>query len=527
MKEDSKLKTLFSPEKIIYFIIGLALLVWTVAFVIDFTKIHYGLFYVYKFLFKPYHFYFSQFDFFALLCGLFGLWLYYLVGKYFVSALTVYVPKGVRISLIFITGLGWMMVLMELWTIFGLLHRITVIITFLFLLILFAILTKRRMNKEDESLQGNVTFFYYRRGAQAFAYRSYLKTITQPKNIFEKIFIRMAQFLIGLMLFLHFYHGVFQPVTYWDSLILYVGYARKIYYLGGFPFKAVAQVGIGLGANYPHLYPLSSAVIAKLWGEWSDIFAQIIPPICSLMTVILMFHIVLRLSRNRLVSYIVTLLVVSIPYFIAFSEYATDYAVAIMFTAGFLYCAMMYIETGLFGYFALATFITAFSCHINYLMLGLWFIWLALLVISHTLLKGRNQEVFAATEMTLDEGEPYFTRRSMMPKLHRFILQKRTILVILLCLIITIPWYIRNFVLTGNPVYAFFTNIFKGSVNVNPEVLQSCFVEWTVNGDGIGGFGWDLLTKIKSTWKFFVTDLNTSWKLAPVLDLLFREYLSF
>ena len=516
MNGNNKIKEIFSLRNVFYFIAGLLVLSCSIAFTIYFTSIHYGLFYVYTYLFKAYHFYFSQFDFFALICGFLGLWLYYLVGKYFVSAIEIYVPKCVKVSLGFITGLGWMMVVMELWTMAHLLNRITIIITFLFLLILFAILTKRRMNKVDPSLQGNVTFFYYRRGAQSFAYQSYLKTISQPKNIVEKIFVKLAKFLIGLMLFLHFYHGVFQPVTYWDALILYVGYARKIYYLGGFPFKAVAQVGIGLGANYPHLYSLLSAVIATLCGEWSDIFAQIIPPLCSLFAVILMFHIVLRLSRNKVVAYLTTLLIISIPYFIAYSEYATDYAVAILFTAGFLYCAMMYIETGLLGYFSLATFITAFACHINYLMLGLWFIWFLMIIIAHTFLRGRNQEIFVVTQMTLDQGEPGFTRLSMIERFSRFITQKRTILTAAFCVLLTSPWYIRNYILTGNPVYAFFTNIFKGSKNVNPDVLKSCFIEWTINGDGIGGFGWDLGTKIKSTWKFFVTDKNTSWKLAPV-----------
>jgi len=516
MNENNKIKDLFSSLNIFYLVVGLISLSWSIAFLVYFTKIHYRLFYVYKFLFNAYHFYFSQFDFFALICGFIGLWLYYLVGKYFVSSLEIYVPKGVRISLAFIAGLGWMMVLMELWTMFHLLNRITILLTFLFLLILFASLTKRRMNKADPAFRGNVTFFYYRRGAQSFAYKSYLKTISQPKNLFEKFFVRVAKFFIGLMLFLHFYHGVFQPVTYWDALILYVGYARKIFYLGGFPFKAVAQVGIGLGANYPHLYPLASATIATLWGEWSDIFAQIIPPLCSIFSVILIFHIVLRLSRNKVVTYIITLLIVSIPYFVAYSEYATDYAVAILFTAGFLYCAMMYIETGLFGYFSLATFITAFACHINYLMLGLWFIWFLMIIIAHTFLKGRNLEVFGATQMTLDQGEPNFTRLSAIERFSKFIRQKKTIRTTTLCVLLTIPWYIRNFILTGNPVYAFFTNIFKGSKNVNPEVLKSCFIEWTINGDGIGGFGWDLMTKIKSTWKFFVTDINTSWKLMPI-----------
>ena len=47
-------------------------------------------------------------------------------------------------------------------------------------------------------------------------------------------------------------------------------------------------------------------------------------------------------------------------------------------------------------------------------------------------------------------------------------------------------WHVRNWALTGNPVYAFFPKLFPNSVNINPEVLQSAELEWFRNGDGIG-----------------------------------------
>ena len=42
-----------------------------------------------------------------------------------------------------------------------------------------------------------------------------------------------------------------------------------------FPVKVVGQVGIGLGANYPHLYALLGASTATMWGHWSSLYQQL------------------------------------------------------------------------------------------------------------------------------------------------------------------------------------------------------------------------------------------------------------
>src|SRR5690606_38563533 len=56
-------------------------------------------------------------------------------------------------------------------------------------------------------------------------------------------------------------------------------------------------------------------------------------------------------------------------------------------------------------------------------------------------------------------------------------------------------WNLRNWYLTGNPVYAFFPEIFTNSVRMNTDVLRSAELEWFRNGDGIGRLAeieWDI-----------------------------------
>ena len=86
--------------------------------------------------------------------------------------------------------------------------------------------------------------------------------------------------------------------------------------------------------------------------------------------------------------------------------------------------------------------------------------------------------------------------------------------VVAVSLAVASPWYIRNTVLTGNPVYAFFYNIFP-SKHVNPAVMKSAELEWRLNGDGLGRVGSTPGQKLAHSWYYFVTGPH-HWKLGPV-----------
>ena len=81
-------------------------------------------------------------------------------------------------------------------------------------------------------------------------------------------------------------------------------------------------------------------------------------------------------------------------------------------------------------------------------------------------------------------------------------------------------WYIRNQILTGNPVYAFFPNIF-GGVRINPEVLASAEKEWIANGDGVSRLGDTLTQRVATSFKLFLAEpQGWDWKFMPTLMAL-------
>jgi hypothetical protein len=490
---------------------------------------------------NPYH-YFGNIDSSGLLIALLAAVVLIVVGHAALTALNLRLPRLVHLALAYVLGMGIIGVLLEVETIFRLHSRWSIVATILAALAALAIAAQRRM-RALEAREG-VAQWTPRPGelAREIAHR-FRQTLRSPGPL-EMAAGCVLLVLIGAITLLTFYHGALTPVTYWDSLILYVGYARKIYLEHAFPFKAVAQVGIGLGANYPHLYALLTASTATAAGWWSDSFAQVGPPLAGLLSCFLVYALALRLTRDRLLALALTALFRAVPYGIAYFTYASDYAYILLFTAAFLYAVLLYFETNLIGYFVLATLIAAFAMHINYLMGLLWVIWAAMVLLAHA----RPVREFEETplEVLEDEDMPYdAVERQMMnprpPRLGRVLRSSWFWTWLLIGIAVASPWYIRNWALTGNPVYAFFANLFPKTIHYNQEVMDSAVVEWTMNGDGIGRASltrefWrdyetfrrspdvthipvaridtPLSRKLARSWVYWVTDFH-AWKLAP------------
>jgi len=390
--------------------------------------------------------------------GIIGSFLYILIGMLFIKRKQKNINFS-QLSLSFIMGLGICSIVLELLGIFYLLERWIIISVFI-LLILLGWIKSKIWNKKLEFSNLEP------------------KPAIEKEVRWEKVFYWGYFLLLSLITIFTFYHALFYPETYWDSLIYYLHYGKMIYQEHGFPTLVCAQVGLGLGANYPHLYPLIGGTLSLLFGQYSDIFGQIIPPFAGLLATILIYFITLELYTNdskkpKLIAISTALIFRSIPFGIAYFTYATDYSLVMLFTAGFLYTALRYLKTSQTGYLWLTGFIVAVQTHINYL----GWIFFPLLILLFLLSKEKT--------------------RIAIP-------------IISISLLISLPWYLRNWLVTGNPVYSFFPEIFGGK-HINPAVLASCYQEWTANGIGVpGATVWE---RILNAPKFFFFD----WRFAPAL----------
>jgi hypothetical protein len=345
-----------------------------------------------------------------------------------------------------------------------------------------------------------------------------------PGALIERLLLGSMAILFSLLTILIFYHALFFPETYWDSLILYLGHARAIFLEHAFPDKVVLQVGVGLGANYPHLFELIGAVIATWANHWSPLYLQLASPLAGLASLVLVYHTVLRLSRSILLAATATLLLRAVPLLITYHVYASNYSFAVLYAAAFFYCALRYIEDGLPGYFALMTASAAFSVHINYLMGALWLCWGLAILLAHwprrpqTPLPSRAPWYWVEAPHVEEFTQPEFCQVRQWPSLGQLLTRPSFWKISLLGLATGAIWYVRNWIVTGNPLYAFFTGLFKGTKHFNPEVLESANREWQSHGGGIGDMGETVWLRLAHSWSFFVNDYlggNYCWRWAP------------
>ncbi|GAB4315435.1 MAG: hypothetical protein Kow0059_07520 [Candidatus Sumerlaeia bacterium] len=516
-------------------LIALAMIIWATALTVYFYKQNPALPWVFVSLldFGDYHFgALARFPLLELGFGLAGLTLMWAVGRLFMGGYESYLPPAAHHCIAFTLGIGLSGVILTLLTLAHLHYQIPVIAMWVVLIGWLWIRMVRRQRRLDEAggcdhdVMTNIET--ERAVRRAMAHKQFEHSILRPRGWVSRLMLITAMTLLILISLLTLWHALFYPETYWDSLILYLGWARKIFTQHHFPNKVVAQVGVGLGANYPHLYELQVAGIATLFNHWSDLYGRLLSPVAALAAVVLVYQTALYLTRSRLTAAAAALAVRTVPAGIAYSIYASNYALAILFFAAFLYIGMVYIDTGRRPYLVFLTLITAFAMHINYLMGILWAAWVAVVIMAHwrggvfngDRGDGRRTQVFFEGRQSAVYAQHPFQIVHVRPTLQAMVRRGRLWRLLAVGLVIGSIWYGRNWIVTGNPVYAFFPNIFGGK-NINPEVLDSAYQEWLQNGDGIERYALQrykdtsLKSKFRGTWGFFVTS-NLSWKWAPV-----------
>lgn len=424
------------------------------------------------------------------------------LGHLLLRAAQIYLPPLARHSMALVLGLGTSGVAFELLTMAGLLNQIAAWSLWIALFVAAAMVLAKRAHQPvarwwgSERPEDTIDLIdrseWPEHHSRAFFLRREPTNDTWQTSLLHGVGIA----LIAIITLLTFWHAVLLPEGYWDSLILYLGYARMTFLEHAFPFKAEAQVGIGLGANYPHLYPLYGAMASTLFDHWSDLHQRVLAPLAGLAATVLLYEAMRSGFRSSLVAVTAALLFRITPNAITYTTYASDYALSFLFAGALALMVVYFARSRTKGALAVLFAVPAFAMHLNFLMLVLW----GPAVLGAALGLRRAAEPEAPPLVPVEDSVPeyYAIDREVMndppigppvspdaPSPLGLFARRAAWGMFALFFFIGSTWMIRNTVLTGNPVYAFFPEIFTSSVRVNPEVLRSAELEWFRNGDGI------------------------------------------
>jgi hypothetical protein len=228
--------------------------------------------------------------------------------------------------------------------------------------------------------------------------------------------------VIGTFLTAATYKNVSLPATEWDSLAYGVNYARIIFEKHSIPLIAGPSLGLEMAANYPPGVQLIGSFLYVFAGSANDFYFRILSPIFGLATIIATYKFAITPSRSRAIAVFAALTLSAIPLFWEpFIQETYFMALTYMLTlsAFFFFKAYESKSGNAKQYEIVGTLFGCFAALTSYI--GLFSFGLLLLYAVNAKLS-----------------------------------LKRFASLITLAALITIPWYARNIILLGNPIYPFF-----------------------------------------------------------------------
>jgi len=228
--------------------------------------------------------------------------------------------------------------------------------------------------------------------------------------------------IISTYVIIAIYQAIAFPAIEWDSLAYGVNYAKIIFENGKIPLIAGPSIGLEMSANYPPAVQSLAVYLYVLAGDANDFYYRILQPIFGLATMIITYKFTMVLTKNKTTSVFAIFILSAIPVFwdlFVHETYLMCLTLMLMLSTYFFFKAYNSNDSDAKKYEIIGTLFCGFSALTSYI--GVFSFGLLLLY-------------------------------AMNRRLH----VKRSVWLGILAFVVILPWYVRNLLLLGNPVYPFF-----------------------------------------------------------------------
>jgi 4-amino-4-deoxy-L-arabinose transferase-like glycosyltransferase len=293
------------------------------------------------------------------------------------------------------------------------------------------------------------------------------------------LFLLMLLPIIGSM----FYHAVASPILHFDATTYHAESAKILYYNHGMPVIAGPGVGIEMSANFPPLFPSLGAFYYVQIGAVDDIYLRLLSPIMAVLLLGVVFQIGTMLKDATYAKIAVLLLSLS-PLFIVHSMYAIAYLPLTLFVTLGCLLFLTGVKRGERAYWLASGICLGFALLVSYQ--GFFFVLAFAAMISALIASHWRPEHFIR-DWIIPFGFAAFAIGSI--------------------------WYLRNWVVLGNPVYPFGYKVFGGRF-IDPQILSSTIAG--VHDDSVFSF---FGTFTPGLWDWIV-NLLLNRSLFPALSIV-------
>ncbi|MCE4600488.1 MAG: glycosyltransferase family 39 protein [Desulfurococcales archaeon] len=231
--------------------------------------------------------------------------------------------------------------------------------------------------------------------------------------------------VILLAVAMYFWHSLLYPVDGWDELIYHATMAKVLYLYHGFPTLVGPSVGIEMSSNYPALYPSIAGYFYITTGMVDDFYLRLVSPLAAAITLYYTYRIASHMEWMKYPLLAPFILAIT-PEFVNHAFQSNNYMLLTAFFTMTLYHTLRYRGSRDYRILMLLGLTMGFMASTNYE--GILLAAIALALTLYWMKPGRGE-----------------WRRLLYPSL--------------LLAAVAVPWYVRNIVRVGDPLYPFLTNM--------------------------------------------------------------------